>query len=347
LVRLTLASTLQRLPLIKRLRLAEALASREEDADDHNLPLLVWYGLMPVAEVDAPGLADFARRCRWPLTQRLAVRRLAAGIDRWPSAPVRVTGALRKMDPATRLNVLRGIADGLEGWQRAPRPDGWSAMVAQLEPLGDAAAMQLVREIEVVFGSGRAVDAMRAVVLDDSAEIGLRRSALETLVRNRTPGLRDICLPLLRDARVNVIAAEGLATLEDPAIGEALIDAYRRFRAPERPKVVAILASRASWAGQLLAAVQRGAIPADDLSAYDVRQIRSMGDAELNEQLARVWGHVRETPEARAVQIRELKNALTAERLGQADLSAGRRLFQAIIRKFLLLSSASFWWCWL
>ena len=57
LVRLTLASTLQRLPVARRAGLAAPLLARGEDAGDHNLPLLIWYGLIPVADADpaAPG----------------------------------------------------------------------------------------------------------------------------------------------------------------------------------------------------------------------------------------------------------------------------------------------------
>ena len=54
LVRLVLASTLQRLPVRRRVPLARALLSRSEDADDHNLPSLIWTGLIPVAEAE-PG----------------------------------------------------------------------------------------------------------------------------------------------------------------------------------------------------------------------------------------------------------------------------------------------------
>ena len=50
LVRLVLASTLQRLPVGRRVPLARALLSRGEDAPDHNLPSLIWTGLIPVAE---------------------------------------------------------------------------------------------------------------------------------------------------------------------------------------------------------------------------------------------------------------------------------------------------------
>ena len=45
LVRLTLASSLQRLPVESRGELAKALASRSEDKNDHNLPFVVWAGI--------------------------------------------------------------------------------------------------------------------------------------------------------------------------------------------------------------------------------------------------------------------------------------------------------------
>jgi hypothetical protein len=43
-----------------RPRLATALVGRDEDAADHNLPLLVWHGLIPVAEADPHALVDVA-----------------------------------------------------------------------------------------------------------------------------------------------------------------------------------------------------------------------------------------------------------------------------------------------
>src|SRR5262249_50636396 len=52
LVRLFLASALQRLPVARRPDLAAALLGHEEDADDHNLPLLIWYGVEPLATAE-------------------------------------------------------------------------------------------------------------------------------------------------------------------------------------------------------------------------------------------------------------------------------------------------------
>ncbi len=60
LVRLTLASTLQRLPVAQRPTLAAPLLAHKEDASDHNLPLLIWYGLIPVADADPSTLGRLA-----------------------------------------------------------------------------------------------------------------------------------------------------------------------------------------------------------------------------------------------------------------------------------------------
>ncbi len=57
-VRLYLASAMQRLPLEQRWDTLAALVSHGEDASDHNLPLMYWYAAEPLAAVDA------ARACR-------------------------------------------------------------------------------------------------------------------------------------------------------------------------------------------------------------------------------------------------------------------------------------------
>ena len=64
-VRLTLASSLQRLPVESREELAKALAFRSEDKNDHNLPLVVWAGISPLVELDPEKLLEVARSTEW------------------------------------------------------------------------------------------------------------------------------------------------------------------------------------------------------------------------------------------------------------------------------------------
>ena len=60
LVRLTLASTLQRLPVPERGAVAIALVSHREDAGDRQMPGMIWFGVHPLAERHAQALG--ARR---------------------------------------------------------------------------------------------------------------------------------------------------------------------------------------------------------------------------------------------------------------------------------------------
>jgi putative membrane-bound dehydrogenase-like protein len=334
LVRLAVASTLPRLPVTLRPVLARQIVERAEDADDHNLPLLVWYGLIPVAQADPLALVRVARAARWPLTQRLIARALAEQIEESPFAVDRLLAHVSETgDLAERKNVLRGIADGLQGWSQAPEPAAWRGVVAATAATTDKSLLALVRQLSVVFGDGRALEQVRALVLDDQGDIGVRRSALQTFVTRGGDGVTEVCLALLRDPRLNALAAQGLARSSVPGVAEALVQNYQRFRAPQRPRVIEILVSRRSFAAVLLDAIATGQIPSGDLKAFDVRQIRSLGDDALQRRVAALWGDVRESSAAKRKQIASIQEHLTPDRLAQADVSQGRALFNQTCRQ--------------
>ncbi|QDT09141.1 PVC-type heme-binding CxxCH protein [Planctomycetes bacterium K23_9] len=325
LVRLTLASTLQRLPVSMRADLAKPLVAHAEDADDHNLPMMIWYGLIPVAQGHAAELADVAAVCQLPDTLRCISRCLAEEIEKQPAAiNSLIASAAASSDLAHQTNVLNGINVGLQGWARAPKPAAWD----QMAKLDTAELSQYIRQLSVVFGDGRALDDLKAIALGKTdADDSLRLDALRTLIQSNPADLRDICEKLLTDNRMNVTAAQGLAKFDDPAIGDALVARYGKFRAPFRPQVISILSSRKSFATSLLTAIKKGRIPRDDLSAYQVRQINSFADKELSSLVRNVWGEVRETSAEKQQTINQIKTTLTRTVLDGADRSNGRRLF--------------------
>ena len=327
LVRLAIASTLQRMPVDRRADLAAALMTRSEDADDHNLPLLVWYGMIPVVEADPRRAAEVAVSSRWPKTQRLIARRLASLIERQPEGMERLVAALAStQNDSTQQNLLAGIADGLSGWRRAPKPAGWDAVATRLSQ-GDATLASVVRDLSAVFGDGRAIDEIRRLVLDDKADASLRLSALEALVRQGGDSVRGICLGLLGDRRFNLLAAEGLSRSDDAEVSQALVAAYGRFTSSARPKLIGILASRKTFAAALLDAVANEKIPRDAITAYDLRQIRSLGDPALDTRIERDWGGVTETTAEKRQRIDSLKEALSPATLAGADASRGRAIY--------------------
>lgn len=333
LVRLTLASTLQRLPVSDRVELASALVSRPEDADDHNLPLLVWYGLIPVADEDPGALVAVAQQCRWPTTRRLIARRLGEEIESDPESINSLLAWTATADVGTQRDILGGLSEALKGWRQAPRPIAWESLLAGVEARGDARVQEHARQLSVLFGDGRALDEVRRIALDSRAPMDERRSALQTLIDARPDDLRAACERLLNERYLNTTAAQGLALFDDPAIGARIANSYQRFWAPERPQIISLLSSRPSFARALLEAVESGRIPREHLLAYHVRQIHTFGDDELSQLVADVWGEMRESPEEKRRLIEELRAALSPEVLEAADKPQGRALYQTLCGK--------------
>ncbi|KAA1261052.1 Cytochrome c [Rubripirellula obstinata] len=330
LVQLTLASSLQRLSILGRARIAKQLCKRSDAEGDHNLPLMIWYGLIPVAQSQPELLVDVAQTCKLSITLRLISRSLAEQIGT-EAAPVNdlIDQTLASKIPSHQSSVLAGLSEGLRGWRKAPRPDAWDADILEelSRKIPDTLA-PMINELSVVFGDGRAVEELMSVATGKTpADYASRNAALATLIQTDAPGIKDVCQSLLKNAKINVTAAGGLARYEDPELGRILTARYRNFRAPDRPKLMSILVSRKSFAMPMLAAMSKGKIQRDALTPYHVRQMIGLGDQELNETISRVWGTINDTPKAIDQRIADLKQLLGEPVLAGADKSNGRVLF--------------------
>ena len=76
-VRLNLASALQRMPAADRVPLAAGLLSHEEDVEDHNLPLMIWYGIEPTVAADKTAAVKLLTVTKIPLVRQFIAKRLA------------------------------------------------------------------------------------------------------------------------------------------------------------------------------------------------------------------------------------------------------------------------------
>ena len=329
LVRLTLASALQRLPYSQRAGIGLALAGRAEDADDHNLPEMVWYGLSPLVNEDPMALASIAEATEWPDLLRWIARSLSGKIEE-DSAPLdALLTKLLTRDPAQQLAVIEGINDGLQGWRKAPAPESWTKLAA-LTAQGEARLVTLTRELNVLFGDGRALDEIKRVALDSTADLAMRKSALTTLIENKPDDLREICESLLDQKILNAVAVKGLVLFDDPQLGKSLAQRFRRFSPDDKGSVIETLISRPSWASSLLNEIENGKIARTELSAFQARQILAFKNDALSAKLTKVWGDVRESDEAKRELIEKWTKQLSVETRAEADLSGGRQLFAGI-----------------
>ncbi len=330
LVRLAVASALQRLPTLDRVTLAALLLSRSEDAGDHDQPLMIWYGISPLAESAPEELADLLDACQFPLVRQFISRALAEQLDRSPRAMNRLLYIARKKPADVQRDVILGLSTGLEGWRRATPPSQWAAFLAAASKSADDATRLKLDELRALFGDGRALDELRKLALNNSADMNRRLSALKSLIEQKDPELRTVCEKLLEVRFLNTHAARGLTAFDDPAIGEALVKAYRKFHPTERPAIVDALVSRPSFAPALLVELEKGRIARSDLSASQARQIVNLGNAELTERLTRVWGDLRESSQESQAEIARWKSALTPEVLAAADKGKGRLVFARV-----------------
>ena len=78
LVRLYLASAMQRTPIAQRKPILETLIGHAEDAADQNLPLMYWYALEPVVGGDAKSAVGMLAKTKIPKVRELITRRMAA-----------------------------------------------------------------------------------------------------------------------------------------------------------------------------------------------------------------------------------------------------------------------------
>jgi hypothetical protein len=76
-VRLSLASALQRLPLQQRWAIAQNLVAHAQDAADANLPLMYWYAIEPMVPADPARALQLAKTAKIPVVREHIARRLA------------------------------------------------------------------------------------------------------------------------------------------------------------------------------------------------------------------------------------------------------------------------------
>jgi putative heme-binding domain-containing protein len=327
LVRLVLASTLQRLPVSERAGLAAPLLAHAEDAEDHNLPMMIWYGLIPLGDAAPATLAKLAADCRIPLTRKFIARRLGEDIEKNPEPLNDLLKVAAGKSESFQSDVLAGLTEALRGWRKARKPIAWDELQMKLHATTNARLRERVRDLSSLFGDGRALDDVKRIALDNQADLMSRRAALETLIATRPPELRDICEKTLRVQFLNATAVRGLALFDDPVIGEALAGSYLRFHPSERAPVIDTLASRPSFAGPLLDETAAGRIPRADLTPFHARQIRSFNNPALTKRLAEVWGELRDTSADKQRFIAQLKAKFTPAVLASADKSQGRVVF--------------------
>jgi putative membrane-bound dehydrogenase-like protein len=333
LVRLHLASGLQRLPVLERGPIAMGLLQRAEDADDPNLPLMIWYGVEPLAVAGPERTAALLERMKIPLVREYFSRRIASlpakgSTESSPGLHPLLDNLGRTSDPVLQRDVLAGILKALEGRRQEPMPKEWPAANARLAESKSAEVREQALLLGAVFEDDGALVALRKIVTDKTAPQASTQSALQTLLFKQKPDLLPLLQDLLDDKALRCAALRGLAAFQDQKTPRLILEHYSEFTDPEKADAVQTLSSRPAYALPLLDAVEKGTIPRTDLSAFTARQLVGLNDKTVTERVRKVWGVVRPASEGKAALMTKYKALLTPDYVISADLSQGRVVFQ-------------------
>jgi putative membrane-bound dehydrogenase-like protein len=330
-VRLHLASGLQRLPVDQRFDIATGLVSHGDDSSDPNLPLMIWYGVEPLAPVDTERALELLARGKIPLVREYLARRIASlpgkGGEASPGLRALVDRLVNWHDDAVRADALRGILEALKGRRHEPMPKNWTDAYARLATSRSAEVRDQALTLAVLFDDERALETLRKLVRDESAPPARRQHALETLVFKQKPDTLLLLQDLLNDNVLRGTAVRGLAAFNDGKTPELILKKYASFTDAEKADAVATLASRPAYALALLDAVEKKDVARADIYAFTARQLIGLNNKEVTERVAKVWGTIRPPSKDKAALMAKYKSELTPGNLKKADLSNGRTIF--------------------
>jgi putative heme-binding domain-containing protein len=122
-------------------------------------------------------------------------------------------------------------------------------------------------------------------------------------------------------------AARGLAAIDDPQLPSFLLTKFAGLKEPTRDAVIVTLCARPRSARLLLAAVASGMVDRSRIPTFQVRQMAGFPDAEVRQQVSKLWPELKTISAAKRKRIEQLKTRLEPAALAAADRVQGRRRF--------------------
>ena len=314
-VRGYLAAALQRIEPAQRWAIASQLVKRAEDANDHTIPKMIWYAMEAgVAENPTRGLA-LAAQSNLPLVTQHIARRLVDA-----NATERLVNALAKPHK-NRLDVLRGMYDGLEGRTDLSPPPNWPTTLRQLRQAQGATA-HLAEEVAQRFGDAQVMQQALTQLKNPQTPSDQKRGAIRTLAARQRPELRSELPALFKDPALRQEVIRAMAAYDHEPFGKQLLEAYPTLTTPEKTEAIQTLASRPRYGWQLTTALKNQQIAKQDIPAYIARQLRRV----VGSGFVEVWGPIDHVAFDQRAYLR-YQRLLTDQALASAQPKKGKLIF--------------------
>lgn len=314
-VSLYLAAALQRLEFKDRWGIAEALAQRTTDAEDHNIPKMIWYGIEALVTENPARALEMAKQSQIPFVAASIARRLVDA-----GAADQVVAKLQAKSIG-REHMLRGLSAALDGQSTIAPPENWEKVYRKLKRNKRLApeAMAVAQQ----FGDAEATKQFIQTIQNKTASKEQRIQALQALATKQWLPLANLLPDLLDDPALRAEAIKAMANFEEKKLGNLLIDRYADFNTADQQLAIQTLSARSLYGQLLTKALKAESIAKKDIPAYAARQLRRV----VGNGFVEFWGPIDQVEGDKAATYQRYQTLLSDVAVAGADPAHGRLLF--------------------
>lgn len=328
---LYMASALRHLEGKDAWALANIIGTKQMFADDPQLPALIWHSLEPRIATDIESALAFLDLRPMPDLARWTVRRLTQEMKNDPPVAQALLSRVIQQDHEEEVSIiLHGMSEALQGWSKADQPDNWETVYQHWHQTKNPEIAGYLRELAVVFGDGRIDTTLMEIAGDEARDIHTRRNALDTLAKSNKEANIPFLQRMLKERKMSDIAVQGLTLQWSDEIAELLTRQYGGMSRHGKDTVIESLTSRTTGIVHLLNGIQNKRIPARDIKAFERRKMVRLSDPSLMETIRSIWPESLEQDLEEKVLTENWHQRIHALKKADADLIAGRELFQTL-----------------
>lgn len=317
-VRLYLASALQRVDNTTTWQISEGLAMHGEDAEDHNLPKMIWFGLEGLVKENPARAMALAHQTKITLIANYVSRRLVDA-----NMPESIVSSLTK-NSGNQVEILKGMRDGLEGRFDLKAPKNWTALSTKLKATKGESAT-LANQISQRFGDTQASEQQMATLKNKNAPILQRQQAIQSLSLRKREELVAEIPNLLNDPKLRLETIRAISEYDKPEFGKLLVANYNEFTATEKQQAIQTLSSRSKYGWELTQAIKSQKISKRDVPPYAARQLlRVVGSGFIE-----VWGPIEQEPSLEK-SYAKYQRMINDKSLATANPIKGEKVFQTV-----------------
>ncbi|HSH95999.1 MAG TPA: PVC-type heme-binding CxxCH protein, partial [Roseimicrobium sp.] len=300
----------------------EKVAKASADAKDPLIPFLLWTASEPIIAAQPGGMLDWLRdngTATMPLSGKLTYKTMRRICDLQKPEQMDAILDFLMSQPADGPLVafaFNGLVDGQKGKAIAPtKPTDEFFKKFLSSPRMDVA--DFAKQLGAVWGNAGALQTMLSRINDTKLPMAERLKAIESARQMKNPApARDPLFKLLDRDQPEPLVTEAVRAVgslfKDNEAALAILASWKEFKPATKRAAADVLASRDTWASQLLSAIEGNRVAPSDVSASAIRTItRSTADyGMLARRAGLIFGKVREADADKAKLIATKKQMI-------------------------------------